>query len=478
MRRSQKILSIFLAFLCLLFAAFSVSASPYTQLERGGSGGWLNVTRPLTEDDFKGKAVLLDFWTYGCINCMQIIPDLEYLEKKFGNKLLIIGVHSAKFEGESGNSRILFAAKRFGLKHPVINDADFVIWKSYGVNAWPTQILLGPDGQEVARWSGEGHRSEIENAISKIDATSQAVVPLENKKEASVLSFPSKIEVFGQSFVIADTGHNRLLVVDKTGKILYKIGSGTKGDDDGSFTEASFNAPHGIAVSGQKIYVADTGNHKLRMIDLDRKTVVTLAGNGKRGSIGKLASPWDLVFIGNEKLTIANAGTHQILVYDIEDKDLSVLAGSGREDIIDASAEDAALAQPSGLSFAGDALYFVDAESSSLRVFKDGKVRTLVGTGLFDFGLKNGTYPKARMQHAQGLDAAKDKIYIADTYNNVIRVYDQKTAVLSTLPVKLSLNEPGDILVTGQEVYIVDTNNNAVHKIDLTTEETAEFQVQ
>lgn len=474
--KSRKLLALFLAFLCF---ATSAKADPYAQLIKGGSGGWLNVTRPLTEEDFKGKAVVLDFWTYGCINCMQIIPDLEYLEGRFGNKLLIVGVHSAKFEGESGNSRIVFAAKRFGLKHPVINDADFAIWKSYNVKAWPTQVLLGPDGQEVARWSGEGHRKEIEKAIARLDIKTEGeAAPVANDTVKTALSFPARTKVEGNFIYIADAGHNQIVITDKSGKTIQRIGSGAKGFADGTLEESQFNAPRGFATKGDKIYIADTGNHRLRLIDLGAKTVTTLVGDGKRGSIGAIASPWDLAFADDNQIAIANAGTHQLLSYDIKDNKLSVLAGSGREDIIDGKADDAALAQPSGLFYDNGVLYFVDAESSALRQLKEGEVKTLIGTGLFDFGLKDGKYPEARLQHPQGLSVSKDKVYVADTYNNVIRIYDLKTSELSTLALNKKFNEPGDISIVGGEAYIVDTNNNAISRLNLESGEIAVLPVK
>ena len=463
----MKKLIILLLFLVCFTLRAEAQDSSYAMLEKGGSGGWLNTTRPLTVEDMRGKAVLLDFWTYGCINCMQIVPDLEYLETKFNtafnDKLLIIGVHSAKFSGEQGSSRILFAAKRFGLKHPVINDADFAIWNAYGVKAWPTQVLLGPDGKEVGRWSGEGHRDEIEAAIAKINISSKRQVPLIKKDDETALSFPARIEVLGDRFIVADAGHNQIVIMEKDGRIIERIGSGLKGDENGDFSEANFDSPRGMAMRDNKIYVADTGNHKLRMIDLKTRKVKTLFGNGKRGGPGKLASPWDVEFIGYNKLAIANAGTHQILQYDLDKEELSVLAGSGREDIIDGPASGAALAQPSGLSYYNGVLYFVDAESSALRQLKDGQVKTLIGTGLFDFGFKDGKYPEARLQHPQGLFADANRIYIADTYNDAIRIYDLKTGELKTSSFNYrNLNEPGDVYAKAMTLYIVNTNYNEI----------------
>ena len=467
--------------LCQLLIAFILIASasaqaqffpdPYPELAKGGKGGWLNVERPLTVDDFKGKAVLLDFWTYGCINCMQIIPDLEYLEGKFGNKLLIVGVHSAKFSGESGNERILFAAKRFGLKHPVINDADFAIWNSYGVKAWPTQVLLDANGKEVARYSGEGHRAEIEKDIAKLDIQSMgASAPVLKSDTKSALSFPARIKVSGDKIVIADAGHNQIVIADLQGKIITRIGSGEKSFKSGDFSTASFNAPRGFAASKDRIYVADTGNHALREINLTTKIVKTLAGDGIRGEVGHLASPWDVAMLDDHTLMIANAGTHQILSYDLTAEKFSTLAGNSDENIKDGSALDAALAQTSALSISDGVIYFLDPESSALRMLKDGQVKTLIGTGLFDFGLKDGKYPEARLQHSQGLSVDGDKIYIADTYNNKIRVYDLKSEVLSTLPIKgADLSEPGDIFVRGDKGWITNTDKNEINQIDLKT---------
>ncbi len=468
--------------LCLLaffLVTGTVHADPYATLATGGKGGWLNTTRALTADDFKGRAVLLDFWTYGCINCMQIIPDLESLEQEFGNKLLIVGVHSAKFQGEQGNERIEFAIKRFGLKHPVINDSDFVIWNSYDVKAWPTQILLDPDGKEIARYSGEGHKDEIAKDIESLSINSDlAAAPVVKAEDKTVLLFPSRMIVYGQNFAIADMGHNRILVTDKGGKILYKIGAGTKGLKDGNLSTAQFNAPRGIAAIDDKVYVADTGNHALREIDLKAKTVATLAGNGIRGQRDHLASPWDVADDNDGNIVIANAGTHQLLSYDLKDKKLSTLAGTGREDIKDGAALEADLAQPSAISIVDKTIYFVDAESSALRMLKDGKVQTLIGTGLFDFGLKDGKYPEARLQHPQGLSASAEKIYIADTYNNAIRVYDLKSEALSSLTLEEKLNEPGSISVAGDMAYIVDTNDNTIRQIDLKTGKAGDFSIQ
>lgn len=443
-----------------------------------GKSMWLNTSRPVTAEDAKGRAVLLDFWTYGCINCMQVIPDLKALEKEFGDKLLVIGIHSAKFVGERDSDRIQAAAKRFGITHPVINDSDFRIWKAMGVKAWPTLVLLGPDGKEVGRYAGEGNREQIAANIKKLSITDAKDAGLKmERNDNEELSFPARIKItdpwmtWGQSLYIADTGHNRLIsgIVpnprDKSAQLHDPIGSGKEGREDGRMEKASFNHPRGFAITKDGIYVADTGNHLLRYIDFATRTVTTVAGTGERGLYSQvkdkpaldipLASPWDVALAEDGKtIIIAMAGLHQLWTYDIEKKTVSTLAGTGAEGIKDGPALDATLAQPSALALRGKDIYFVDAESSALRVLRDGQVKTLIGTGLFDFGLVDGVYPEAMMQHPQGLSIWGDTIYIADTYNNAIRKYDIPSGQLSTY--RKGLNEPADIIQQVGREFILD----------------------
>jgi thiol-disulfide isomerase/thioredoxin len=453
---------------------------------------WLNTTRPLTADDAKGRMVLLDFWTYGCINCMQIVPDLKALEKQFGEKLLIIGVHSAKFAGERGNRRIEAAAKRFGLSHPVINDSDFSVWKAFSAQAWPTLVVLDDKGDIVSTYAGEGHRDDLARDIA---AGIKKIVPVktmtklsaleEKSKDTGMLSFPSRLgfapnSPWGDLIFIADSGHNRLLGITLGGTVKVTIGSGREGSRDGSFDAATFNHPRGFGVTKDGLYVADTSNHLIRYVDFAKKTVTRVAGTGKQGYDRRvkdadalatpLASPWDAKMMADgETLAIAMAGLHQIWMLNTVTHKITAAIGTGREDIQDGAAADAALAQTSGLSVLGDTLYFVDAETSSLReVTREGAVKTLVGTGLFDFGLVDGVYPKAQLQHAQGLDADSGRIIVADTYNNALRLYDLTSGKLSTLKLPgHALTEPGDVLQLNGKIFVADTNDNAIKVVNI-----------
>src|SRR5918992_184204 len=99
---------------------------------------WPMLGGLLALKDLKGKVVLLDFWTLCCINCIHIQPDLRKLEKKYADQLVVIGVHSPKFDNEKDTPSIRKAILRYEILHPVVNDADHKIWNRYGIEAWPT----------------------------------------------------------------------------------------------------------------------------------------------------------------------------------------------------------------------------------------------------------------------------------------------------------------------------------------------------
>ncbi len=488
----NALIAAFFAFILSLTGAARADTALLEKLATGGTGGWVNTERPLTVDDFKGRLILLDFWTYGCINCMQVIPDLDALEKQFP-QLLVIGVHSAKYQGEGLNDRIRKAAERFGIRHPVMNDNDYKIWDLFGAKAWPTFVLIDDQGREISRYAGEGHRKSLARDITKAIAErpdlQAAASPLVAKAEdTGLLAFPSHITYapqtpMGALFFVSDTAHHQIVGFDALGAVKIRIGSGQAALSDGDFKTASFNRPRGMTVIDNKLYVADTDNHALRLVDLAAGTVTTLAGDGQRAfkiADNKLASPWDVEPLADGKvLAIAMAGTHQLGQYNIDTGKVSILAGSGKEDITDGAALKATFAQPSGLSFERGNLYFVDAESSSLRVLTAaGQIETRIGTGLFDYGRLDGAYPKASLQHPQGVFAAGGKLYVADTYNNALRVFDESAKLLSTIKFKgAELSEPGDVLVQDGKVYITDTGHHRVVVVDLATNTAQELKL-
>jgi thiol-disulfide isomerase/thioredoxin len=478
--------------------------------ELTGDRGWLNTDKPLSLAALKGKVVLLDFWTYGCINCMHIIPDLKRLEKKYPNELVVIGVHSAKFENEKDTENIRRIILRYEIEHPIVNDADFNIWRAYAVDAWPTRYLIDPAGYVIGRLSGEGGYDVLDKTIAdtitqfrKRGELNEAPLKLvlEKAKVGDLpLAFPGKVlaDAKNDRLFIADSDHNRIVITRLDGTLVDTIGNGVRGMSGGTFDVANFFRPQGLALDGDKLYVADTENHLIRQIDLKTRTVETIAGTGvqshdygETGPAMKIAlnSPWDLQLVGRT-LYIAMAGPHQIWQLDLDKKEVSTYAGSGREARVDGARDEAAFAQPSALASDGKALFVSDAEANIIRAIDlaAGDVRTLVGGDLFDFGDRDGHGNEVRLQHPLGLTQWNDKLLIADTYNHKIKLLDPAARTVKSFAgsgkpgqadgATPSFYEPGGLTIAGDKLYIADTNNHAIRVLDLKTKETTTLAVK
>jgi DNA-binding beta-propeller fold protein YncE/thiol-disulfide isomerase/thioredoxin len=447
--------------------------------------GWLNTDRPLRlSDELRGHVVLLDFWTYCCINCMHVLPDLKYLEEKYKDEaFIVVGVHSAKFANEGERQSIRNAVFRYGVKHPVVidvpNQREDSLWQQYAVRGWPTFVLIGADGKVVGQVSGEGQRGLLDRSIAAALAAGQAKgtlakAPFRPVLDAQVapatgLSFPGKVvgvvpvagaEGRGKldpktgALFIADSGHNRVVMTtwpDAGGRAEVRAvfgGSGVVGEGELKDAEepglARFFDPQGMAVDVEAmvLYVADTKNHAVRRVDLATGGTTTLVGTGRQvydrvgGKAGKaqgLSSPWDVVLSPDGKtLYVAMAGPHQLWQVETATGVAKAIAGSGRETLTDGPAMEAALAQPSGLALtaSGETLYFADSETSAVRLLdlRASRVLTLIGEGLFDFGEVDGAYPNARLQHPLGVAYIKTaegpRVLVADTYNHKVRAID------------------------------------------------------
>ena len=467
---------------------------------------WLNVERPLTLAELRGKLVLLDFWTYGCINCIHIIPDLERLEAEYAEELVVIGVHSAKFTNEGDTENIRQVIARYGLEHPVVNDKDFTVWRQWGANAWPTVVLIDPAGNVVGGHAGEGiypiFQPVIDSLVEEFDGRGQIdrePIALDVEQPPStVLSFPGKVlaDPEGGRLFIADTNHHRIVIADlATGEVVDVAGSGSRGFDGGDFAAATFDQPQGMALGdgGTTLFVADLGNHAIRTLDLGERTVSTLAGDGDQASTYpprpgivpdvELSSPWDLLLV-DELLYVAMAGSHQLWTIDLDSARLDPFAGSGREGVANAALLLAELAQPSGLAIdESGRIYFADSESSSIRwadPASDGSTGLLAGSpsGLFDFGLVDGVGDEARLQHPLGVVHVDGLLFVADTYNSAIRVIDLATSAVTTLAggdqgwadgPEPRFSEPGGISYADGTLYVADTNNHVVRRVDPAT---------
>ncbi|KAF9669845.1 hypothetical protein SADUNF_Sadunf13G0006800 [Salix dunnii] len=490
-----------------------------------GKLDWLNTSPLQFQRDLKGKVVLLDFWTYCCINCMHVLPDLEYLEKKYKDApFTVVGVHSAKFDNEKDLEAIRNAVLRYNISHPVVNDGDMILWRELGVSSWPTFAIVGPNGKLIAQLSGEGRRKDLDDLIEaallyygerKILDSRPIPLSLEinndPRLQSSPLKFPGKlaIDVLNNRLFISDSNHNRIVVTDLDGNFIAQIGSSEEGLRDGSFDDATFNRPQGLAYNAKKniLYVADTENHALREIDFVSEKVRTLAGNGTKGS-------------DYQGVYIAMAGQHQIWEHDISNGVTRVFSGDGYErnlngssfsshkqflhiigSVLDSelvyfvfcygnSPTSTSFAQPSGVSLSPDfELYVADSESSSIRVLslRTKGTRLLAGgdpifpDNLFKFGDHDGIGSEVLLQHPLGVLHAKDGIiYIADSYNHKIKKFDPTTKRVTTIAgtgkagfkdgkaLTAQLSEPAGLIeAENGRLIIADTNNSVIRYLDL-----------
>jgi sugar lactone lactonase YvrE/thioredoxin-related protein len=437
---------------------------------------WVNLDEPLTMEGLKGRYVLLDFWTYGCINCYHMIPNLNALHERYDSRLIVVGVHSAKFTEEQDTRNIREAIERYDIRYPVINDREMELWRQYQVPGWPTIVLIDPDGYVVGGSTGEW---EFERLAGLLDMTidadpdaapqelpqlSQAAV---TARPATRLSFPQGLtyDSATDSLYVSDTGNNRLLQVDpETGTVTASWGTGAAGLRDGDAASAQFRSPRGLTVHDGTLYLADTGNHAIRIIELASQSVST-AVQGGIGPADEIRSPWDIASDG-ERLYFANAGQHQIWTLDPETDEAAAYSGSGLEGLFDGTAGAAQFAQPSGLSWSDGILYVADPESSAVRAVDtrdDGSVTTLAGEGLFEFGYQDGRTENARLMHVGDVEYTSAGIILADTYNNSLRLISD--GVVRTIA--QNLNEPKALATDGERVWIADTNNHRILQTDL-----------
>ncbi|MGH8278647.1 MAG: thioredoxin-like domain-containing protein [Gammaproteobacteria bacterium] len=456
---------------------------------------WINTGgKPVTLKELRGKVVLLDFWTYGCINCMHIIPGLDKLHHTYGNELVIIGVHSAKFATERKTAHIAMIVQRYGIDHPVVNDKNMQIWNEYGAEGWPTLTLIDPAGNIVGQVAGEGHYALLNQAIGLLVKGFGAKHQINDQPlwfndvkltmPDTTLLYPGKVlaDAAHDRLFIADSNHNRIVVTTLRGKVLTVIGNGKKGLRDGSYANAEFAYPQGMTLAhADTLYVADTDNSAIREVNLKDRTVTTVAGDGQQAYLtrtsmpakgSELNTPWAVLW-HDGLLYIAMAGQHQLWVYDPLTQRISLYAGSGDEGIGNGPLLQASFAQSSGLTTNGKVLFVADPEASAVREVGFGKgaeVRTLVGTGLFNFGDRDGVGNQVLLQHDLGVAWDDGLIYIADTYNSKIKVLDPVTRRVTTL---LSgdgqFEEPGGLSADGDTLYVADTDHNRIALVNLKT---------
>ena len=476
---------------------------PVRAPELDGAIAWLNTPAPLTLAQLRGKIVLLDFWTYGCINCQHVLPDLQRLQAKFADVLVVIGVHAAKFDNEKSTENIRRTLQRLGIRHPVANDAEFRIWQAYTVRAWPTQVLIDPRGYVVGTATGEGHGAQLEEVITAVaavfdedgtlDHTPRLLTP-EATAHEGMLAFPGKVlaDEASSRLFIADTGHHRIVETDLQGRVQRVFGSGVAGRDYGPAESAQFSDPQGLALDGDTLWVADAGNHLIRRIDLGvgrgddgggdgaagdvaavrrrrrARDLAQLARGTSPGMDGCCSSPWPV----RTRSGCSTRMRGMVIRY----------AGTAAEGRHDGHVDEATFAQPSGLALLGRTLYVADAEANIVRAAAlppENQIRTIAGGDLFEFGDVDGEGDAVRLQHPLGLCVDGARLLVADTYNHRIKRLDPTTGRVSSWTgagrpghvdgpaATARFYEPGGLSATGRHAYVADTNNHAVRVVDL-----------
>ncbi|MFJ2221413.1 thioredoxin-like domain-containing protein [Streptomyces anulatus] len=458
-----------------------------------GKGGWLNTgNQQYTLADLRGRIVILDFWTFCCVNCLHVLDELRELEEKHRDTVVIIGVHSPKFVHEAEHQAVVDAVERYEVHHPVLDDPELATWKQYAVRAWPTLVVIDPEGYVVAQHAGEGHAHAIEKLVEELEAEHAAKGMLRRgdgpyvapEPVATHLRFPGKALLLPDGgFLVSDTTRHRLVELDADGETVRRhFGTGERGLNDGGPDEARFSEPQGLAVLPDgRVAVADTVNHAIRALDLTTGVTSTLAGTGSQWWQGAptsgparevgLSSPWDVAWFG-DRLWIAMAGVHQLWTYDPESATVRVAAGTTNEGLVDGPATEAWFAQPSGLAVSadGERLWVADSETSSLRwVDRDEHVRTAVGTGLFDFGHRDGAADQALLQHPLGVTALPDgSVAISDTYNHALRRYDPASGEVTTLAT--DVREPSDAVLVDGDLVVVESARHRLTRLRLPEE--------
>lgn len=447
---------------------------------------WVNTDAPPRLEALRGRVVLLWFWSYDSVNCWNVIPDLRRFEDLHHDGLCVIGVHAPKYPNQRDGESVLRAVNRHRLRHAVVNDADFELWRAYAIESWPTIALIDTEGKLVAVYAGEGRRDEIGARIAALLDEAAALdrrvyeptLPVSRPEPNTSLAFPCKLLADEQRLYVADSGHQRVLECTHDGRVQRVFGSGNGGFADGVATLACFHNPQGLARAGNALYVADSGNHAVRRIDLISGEIDTVLGVGRGGRSRPAAAdpratmlntPLDLTVIGDD-LCIAVAGQHQVWRLDLATGLVSVLAGSGDLGLADGHGGEAGLAQPSGLAALGRELIVADAAASAVRAIDidSERVETVLGRGLYTFGDATGARSEVRLQNPLAVAAdPRGIVYVADSYNDAIKMVNRRNGETRPLRMTHRLREPQGLCLAHNTLWIANTNQHEILCIDL-----------
>jgi hypothetical protein len=489
---------------------------------------WVNVKSPLELNDLKGKISILYFCAFSNIDCISVVSDLKVLEEKWNKELLVIGVHSPKYPAEDTISNLKHSVYKHNIQHPIISDGNYFLWKSYGIRAWPTLIVLDPDTHVSAKYTGENFSESLDDLITdlvkefdlqgkiKREPISQLSIEKDRYPE-TLLSYPGKILIEEKDLWILDTANHRVLQVEiESGIIKRIIGTGKPGLANGNFNNSQFFYPQGMLFHLGDLYISDTYNHCIRKIDLKNSLVTTIAGTGNKtiepilrgtASTTPLKYPIDLAILDG-KFYITNAGTNQILKLDMQESVIDVFLGKGVRGLKDGSLENAELAQPMGITGSKEVFFFSDANNNAIRrveINYSGKIETLLGKGYFQFGDVDGPIAQAKIQYPVGMylenqensssqvpnqSICKDGLVVADSFNhkikcisfsgkNIFTILGQgKAGYKNGKKHEVLFNYPTSIAIQDNKLFISDTNNHAIRIYDSKTGDTKTLSIR
>ncbi|TWI04491.1 hypothetical protein IP90_00624 [Luteimonas cucumeris] len=441
---------------------------------------WPGRTQAVRMAELRGAPTLLLFGCASSAWTRQRLDDISRLLRRHGGAINAAALLAPRFDSERDPRSLQRIQSEHALTYPVALDADWVAWQQFGIESWPTLVLLDVDGRERRRVVGAGPVAELAELIQGLLAEAPQA-PAKPKPTDSgqrslapelPLSFPTALVVTANKLYLADTGHHRILECDLNGRILRQFGSGAYDFLDGGASVAAFRRPQGLALQRETLFVADTGNHALRRIDLLSGEVATLCGNGESPSqagtamidqpCGLQASP--------SHLYVAMSGDNRICAYDLSRGALETIAGSGNFAINDGSGIFAAFAQPTALALRQDVLYVCDAAGSAIRALylRDQRVQTLVGQGPYDFGQVDGPRSIARLQwpRAIALDPHDPLLWIADAGNDRICTLRLGGGMVSQHNLPQRLHHPGGIACAQDALWIADSGAHAVLRLD------------
>ncbi|MGB3046718.1 thioredoxin-like domain-containing protein [Dokdonella sp.] len=447
---------------------------------------WVNASEAPMLSALRGRVVLLWFFSYDNVNCWNLLPDLGWLENRYSDGLSIFGIHCPKYPHQRDGSAVLKAVNRLGIRHPVASDADMELWQRYEIEAWPSVVLIDAEGLLAAVLPGEGRRQDLDEQIAQLlDEAAERdlreyepAIPASRPEARHPLLFPGKLLATDTRLFVADSGHHRVLECNHDGRILRQFGSGDRGYWDGRNEECGLADPQGLALRDDFLYVADRGNHAVRRVRLENGEVETVLGNGEPGRLRPrnaeptetpIGTPSDLAVVA-DKLYVLSTAQNQVWELDLTRNRVDVFAGSGKLALQDGLSLEASFAQPSGITTSGLQLIIADASSSAIRLVRliDGRVTTLCGSGLYEFGDASGNRDSARLQNP--LAVAMDPrgiVFIADSYNGKIKALSLKSGAVRALNVNYRLLEPGGLSIGAGALWLANTNAHEIVRIDL-----------